>query len=343
MSQLIPKHRRIATRRQVLLGSAAVAACSLASPAIAQTVAKLRLGYLHVVAVDGQILTGLDRGSFAKQGIEFEHSRFNTGPEVFEALAAGKLDVLSAGGVISNYLALGAGRAFLINDIEIATAQLWVRPDRGVRTFADLRGKRIATTTKTTAHIFLDRALRANSVDPGQVDIVNGSMSAAVASFIAGDVPAVALWVPFNITVREKLPEAVKLVDASAFYPQSAVVGGWVVRPDFYEANRDVLARIIRGWADANDYMVRNGAAAAEALQKNHYNQATVADVTEALKAQKMFSSREWKRLYSDGTVTKWLQQVSDFFMADAATTGSMKAAEYFDPTLYLSTIGEAR
>ena len=63
--------------------------------------------------------------------------------------------MLSAGGVISNYLALGVGRAFLINDIEIATAQLWVRPDQGVKTFADLRGRRVATTTKTTAHIFL--------------------------------------------------------------------------------------------------------------------------------------------------------------------------------------------
>ena len=331
-------HRGL-NRRQILLRGAGLAAASFASPAIAQSRTKLRLGYLHVVAVDGQILTGIDRGSFEKQGIEFEHFRFNTGPEVFEAMAAGKLDVLSAGGVISNYLALGAGRGFLINDIEIATAQLWVRPDRGVRTFADLKGKRIATTTKTTAHIFLDRALRANSVNPAEVDVVNGSMSASVASFIAGDVPAVALWVPFNITVREKLPDAIKLVDASAYYPQSAVVGGWVARHDFYDADKEVLARIIRGWADANDYIVRNAAAAAEALQKNHYPQATIADVAEALKAQKMFSSREWKRLYSDGTVVKWLQQVSDFFMADAGATKSIAAREYFDPTLYLGTI----
>jgi hypothetical protein len=30
-----------------------------------------------------------------------------------------------------------------------------------------------------------------------------------------------------------------------------------------------------------------------EALQKNHYPHASIADVTEAFKAQKMFSSRE--------------------------------------------------
>ena len=40
--------------------------------------------------------------------------------------------------------------------------------------------------------------------------------------------------------------EAIKLVDASAFYPQSAVVGGWVTRHDYYQANRNVLQRIIR-------------------------------------------------------------------------------------------------
>lgn len=341
MSRGDARRIRVVGRRQLLQGAAGLLANTLVgAPAIAQARSKLRLGYLHVVAVDGQIWTGIDRGTFDRQGIEFEFHEFNTGPEIFEAMAAGKLDVLSAGGVLSNYLALGAGRAFLINDIEVATAQLWVRPDRGVRTFADLKGKTVATTAKTTAHIFLDRALHANGIKSTDIRLRSSSMSAAVASFVAGEVPAVALWVPFNITVREKVPGAIKLVDASAFYPQSAVVGGWVATHDYYRANREVLARIIRGWAEANDYMVRNNAAAAEALQKNHYERVAVSDIAEALKAQKMFSSREWKRLYSDGTVAKWLQQASDFFMTDAGASKSVPASEYFDPQLYLSTIG---
>lgn len=323
-------------RRQVLAGGLAAA---LAAPAIAQARTRVRLGYLHVVAVDGQIFTGLDRGSFDKEAIDFELVERNTGPEVFEALARGEVDVVSAGGVISNYLALGAGRGFLINDIEVATAQLWVRPDRGVRSFADLRGKRVATTTRTTAHIFLDRALRANGLSPADVQVVNSNMSAAVGAFIAGEVPAVALWVPFNLSVRDRLPDAVKLVDASAFYPQSAVLGGWAARHEYHAANRDVLQRIIRGWADANDYMVRNPKAAAEALQQRHYQRGSIADISEALKAQKMFSSREWKRLYADGTVAKWLQQVSDFFMTDAGITSAKPATEYFDSGLYLATV----
>jgi NitT/TauT family transport system substrate-binding protein len=116
------------------------------------------------------------------------------------------------------------------------------------------------------------------------------------------------------------------------------VLGGWAARMDFYAGNRDVLARIIRAWAEANDHMVRNPAAAAEALQ-THYGQSRRADIAEAFKAQKLYSSREWKRLYSDGTVVKWLQQVSDFFMTDAGVTAPVRAADYFDTQLYPATV----
>ena len=63
------------------------------------------------------------------------------------------------------------------------------------------------------------------------------------------------------------------------------------------------------------------------------------ADIAEAFKARKLYSSREWKRLYSDGTVVKWLQQVSDFFMTDAGVAAPVRAADYFDTQLYLATV----
>jgi len=241
---------------------------------------------------------------------------------------------------LSNYLALGAGRAFLINDIEVATAQLWVRPDRGVRTFADLRGKAIATTAKTIAHIFLDRALHANGIKPTEIHaqqqhvggggVVRGRRGPGGSrcgcrsiSSCARRCPTPSSWSTRPPSIRNRRPSA----------------AGWRSMITTMRTG-DVLARIIRGWAEANDYMVRNSTAAAEALQKNHYERASHADVIEALKAQKMYSSREWKRLYQDGTVAKWLQQASDFFMADAGVAKSVPASEYFDPQLYLSTIG---
>jgi NitT/TauT family transport system substrate-binding protein len=317
-----------------------LAGLSIAKPALAQAKAKVRVGYLHTLAVDGQIWTGIDHGSFDKQALDLELRQFNTGLEIFQALVGGSLDVLATGAVLSNFPARGQGRVFLINDIEVATAQLWVRGDQGIRSFDDLKGKRIATAIGTTAHVFLDRALRANKIDPKELDIVNQTMPAAVTAFISGAVPAVALWVPFNITVREKVPGAVKLADASAYYPQAAIIGGWAARNDYFLGNRDILVRIAKGWAEANDYMVQNTEAALGELQSKHYSTTPLSDIKEQFQAQKMFSSAEWKKYYVDGTVTKWLQQSTDFFMSNAGVAQFTPASEYFDPKIYLDALG---
>jgi NitT/TauT family transport system substrate-binding protein len=330
-------------RRKFLNGAGAGAAAlglgTMGLPAFAQAKTKVKLGYLHTLAVDGQIWTGIDRGDFAKQGVEFELHQFTTGLELFQAMIGGSIDMLATGAVMSNFPARGQGKVFLINDVEFATAQLWVRPESGIKTVADLKGKKISTTAGTTAHVFLDTALRANGVDPKDVEVVNQRMSEAVTSFISGAVPAVALWVPFNVTVREKAQGAKMLVDASAFYPKAAIVGGWVTTDAYAQKNGAVLKSIIRGWAGANDYMVANADAALDALQKNHYKEVPLADLKEQYKAQKMFTSTEWHKMYGDGTVTKWLQQVTDFFVRFANIQNPVPASKYFDPKPYLDTI----
>jgi NitT/TauT family transport system substrate-binding protein len=209
----------------------------------------------------------------------------------------------------------------------------------GIKGFADLKGKKISTTTGTTAHVFLDNALRANNLGGGDVEIVNQRMSEAVTSFISGAVPAVALWVPFNITVKQKVPSAKMLVDASAYYPKAAIVGGWATREDFYGRNRAVCANIIRGWAEANDYIIANPDAALDALQKKRYEQVPLAELKEQYAAQRMFTSADWRKLYADGTVTGWLQQVTDFFVRFGNIGNPVPAAKYFDTSLYLETI----
>src|SRR5690606_26666883 len=134
----------ILKRRTFLQGAGAIAGLSvLGAPAIAQSKTKVKVGYLHTPAVDGQIWTGIANGSFAKHGVDLEMVQFTTGLELFQAMIGGSLDMLATGAVISNFPARGQGKAFLINNVEFATAQLWVREDMGIKSFADLKGKKI--------------------------------------------------------------------------------------------------------------------------------------------------------------------------------------------------------
>ena len=329
-------------RRTVLQAGAAATTAALAGfagHAFAQARTKLRVGYLHTPAVDGQIWLGQQSGAWTKRGLDMELIQFTTGLELFQAMIGGSLDVLSTGAVVSNFPARGQGRVFLLNNIEYATAQLWVRDD-SIKSIADLKGKQIATTTGTTAHVFLDRALRSAKLDPTKdVQIVNQRMAEAVTSFVSGAVPAVALWVPFDVTVKQKVANARKIVDASAFFPEAAIMGGWAARNEFYDANKPALASLIAGWTEVNDAMLGNFDAAAETLQKTQYKEVPLADFKDSMKFSKYYTSAEWKKLYADGTATKWLQQVTDFFAVAGNIASPIPASKYFDPQLFLQTV----
>jgi len=326
-------------RRTLIHAGAAASLAAVALPGFAQARTKLRVGYLHTPAVDGQIFIGEHMGSWAKHGIELELRLFTTGLELFQAMIGGSLDILSTGAVVSNFPARGQGKVFLINDIEYATAQLWVRDD-AVKSIADLKGKQISTTTGTTAHVFLDRALRSAGLDPAKdVHIVNQRMAEAVTSFVSGAVPAVALWVPFDATVKAKVPNARKIVDASKFFPEAAIVDGWAARNDYFDANKPVLERMIAAWAETNDWMLAHFDEAAAILQKNNYSTIPLPDFKQSMSFSKYYTSAEWRTRYADGTVTKWLQQVSDFFAKAGNIANPVPASTYFDPSLYLKTV----
>jgi len=330
----------MALQRRQLIQAAGAAALAGSLPAFAQARTKVKVGYLHTPAVDGHIWIGQETGAFARQGLDLEMIQFTTGRELFQAMIGGSLDMLSTGAVVSNFPARGQGKVFLMNNIEYATAQLWVRDDSGIKTIADLKGKQISTTTGTTAHVFLDRALKSGNLDPVKdVKLVNQRMTEAVTSFISGAVPAVALWVPFDSVIRQKLPGARKLVDASAFFPQAAIMGGWAARNDYYDKNRPVITKLIAAWAEVNDVVTGKPDAAAEMLQKVQYKDVPLADFKEQFKASKYYTNAEWRTRYQDGTVTKWLQQVTDFFVANANIQGALKAEQYFDAKPFLETV----
>ena len=325
-------------RRDIVLGLGAAGLSSIGAPAIAQQRTKIRVGYVDTLAVTGQLWTGVHRGHWAKEGIEFDPVKFNTGLELFNAMIGGSLDMLSTGAVISNFPARGQGKAFLINNIEFATAQLWIREDQGVKTWADLKGKKIATTLGTTAHVFLDAALRANGLDPAKdVELINQGMAVAVTSFISGAVPAVALWVPFNMQVRQRVPSAKMVVDASAYFPKSAIVGGWATRADYFEKNRAVVAQVVRGWAAANDDLINNSASILPIIQAKNYEQVPLAELQEQFKASKYYTVAEWQKLYQDGTAVGWLQQVTDFYARFGGIQNPVPAKTYFDTSLLLN------
>ncbi|MCP6769167.1 hypothetical protein NL529_30405, partial [Klebsiella pneumoniae] len=84
------------------------------------------------------------------------------------------------------------------------------------------------------------------------------------------------------------------------------------------------------------EYLTSKTDEALAILQSKQYPQVPLADFKEQFGAQKAFPVAEWHKLYSEGTVTKWLQQVTDFFVSTGNIPNPIPASQYFDPSIYM-------
>jgi NitT/TauT family transport system substrate-binding protein len=64
-----------------------------------------------------------------------------------------------------------------------------------------------------------------------------------------------------------------------------------------------------------------------------------LAEFKAQFKFAKYYSSAEWRTKYADGTVSRWLQQVTDFFVQAGNISNPVAASQYFDAQLYMQTV----
>ena len=313
---------------------------SLAMPVLALD--KVRVGYLHTLAVDGQFWIGVHKGYFKDQGLEMEPIQFTSGIPLMQALSGGSVDVAIMGAVISNFPSRGVGKIFLINDIEYDTAMLFARPEAGIKSIKDLKGKKISTVKGTTAHVFLHTALKANGLNSTKdVEIVSMDMAGAVSAFISGAVPVVCTWAPFHVQIRQRVPGSILLSSAKDYYPNAAIIGGWVATNKFYAERKDLLTKIVLAWAKANDELLAHPAASLKLIHEKAYSNIPFSDIQASWDAEKCATSREWVKMYKDGTVGKWVGQVERVFVEIGSIGNWVDPKEFFDPSIYLKAIKE--
>lgn len=343
-------HRRaarlVAAAASISLATALLGGCALESDSggggeTEQGLTRVNVGYLHTVAVDSHLWLGIEDGIFEKHGLKVKPTEFDSGISESTALASGDVDVAMMGAVLSNFPAQGGSKVFLTNDVEHDTAQLWVSGKSGIDSVKDLAGKKVMTTEGTTAHVYLHNALKAHGVDPKSVRIINTEMPEAVSGFLSGAAPAVALWVPFDQTVRKKMPDATKIDSAKSYYPESAILGGWAANNGFYNSNKETLNKLAAAWMEINEKLVNDPKAIERVHQAAYAEDQSLADTKRQFSFEKVFSNDEWAKHYRDGQVARWLGQTEKVFVEVGGLDEYVAPKEFLDTEIFLNAYQE--
>ena len=170
----------------VTAGLGAVAIAAFTASAFAADDVRLRLNWMYYGSHAG-FAYGKDKGYYKDAGIDLD-IRSGNGSGSAHRLVANN-DSTFAYGSCASMLNLAAKGAPLVSVGVIdamGTEAVIVRPDAGVKTLADLKGKTILTTANAGVNTFFPLVLQAAGLKDGDVTITSVPDGALVSSYLQG-------------------------------------------------------------------------------------------------------------------------------------------------------------
>ncbi|MDV3240317.1 ABC transporter substrate-binding protein [Methylocaldum sp. 14B] len=191
-------------------------------------------------------------GYFKKHGAKVKLVWFANYTDSISALSAGQLDGNCQ--TWSDTMApLAKGiplKAILVNDNSAGNDALMVSPK--IKSFADLKGKKIALEQFSVSHFLLVTALAKNGMTQADVEIVNLSAGDAAAAFLSGRVDATVVWNPWvnKIELSGKGKALFSSKDIPGLIPDLLVV-----QEKSLAVHRKDFLGMIEAWYDAEKFI----------------------------------------------------------------------------------------
>ncbi|MDR3135587.1 MAG: ABC transporter substrate-binding protein, partial [Deltaproteobacteria bacterium] len=209
---------------------------------------------------------------------------------------------------------------------------LAVKKSSGIKTIADLKGKKIGTPFASTAHYSLLAALLLEKVDPNEVTILDLQTQDILAAWIRGDIDGAYVWTPVLDELLkndgEALTDSLKLADKGAVTADVTVVD-----KDFAKKYPTLVTAYVGAFIKSNALINEKPDQAAADLAKNIG--IGVEEAKSQLKGYYFVPAAEQvqdKRLGPDGKpgdFARTLKETADFHV----TQGNLDKAE--DQTAY--------
>jgi ABC transporter, substrate-binding protein, aliphatic sulfonates family len=195
-----------------------------------------------------QIVIARDKGwlkdEFEKDGIAFEISKFSSGPAVIEALTGGQLDFAQAGDqpfiqakannvdiqMIAEYVATEKGEVLL------ATKK------SGIKTIADLKGKKVGITVGALTHQLLYIFLNSVGLKTSDIQLINLQPADIRSSLESNNIDAGITWEPTASQILSS-GSTVKITDATGYKNCICLIAS---PRKFLSEHEDVTVRLLK-------------------------------------------------------------------------------------------------
>jgi NitT/TauT family transport system substrate-binding protein/sulfonate transport system substrate-binding protein len=215
---------------------------------------------------------GVEKGIFAKHGLDAKIVMYQTGPEMINGLLNGQQDVNIMGSipflagvsrdqplVLIGHLHGDATRQYYADNNSIVASAASGIKEKDIKA---LKGRKIGLPRGTGAEGYLIGILAENGLRITDVTLINLKPSDQVTALRQGDVDAVAAWEPWATTAAVRVPGAVRVTSGgceSCYDPGSILTTKEVIG-----AKAETLRRFMVAFAEAHQWLRQHFDDAAE-------------------------------------------------------------------------------
>ncbi len=218
----------------------------------------IRIGYHSNYGGSGAVLTAIEKGYFADQGLTVELVSFASGPSEIAALNSGTIDFAYIGQGAHSLVINGMAEIVCTQNISDAEAII-VNVNSGIETVADLEGKTIAALFGTSSEDMVNIALASEGLSQDDVVMKNYDMAGAVTALASGTVDAICVWEEYRFEAVDALgKDGVMLCTTGDFSDVYAPLSSWVTTEEYIENNEETVQAFVNAVVKAQNYWAYN-------------------------------------------------------------------------------------
>ena len=195
---------------------------------------------------------GIQKGWFKQAGVAVDFAWFEYAPSM-DAFAAGKVDgvTVTNGDALVTGSSGGPSKCILINDYSNGNDMIIAKP--GIKSVADLKGKKIGVEVGLVDHLLLLKALESAKLTEKDVKITNVTTDQTPQALKSGSVDAIAAWQPNSGQALKDVPGSTA-VFTSANAP-GLIFDHLCVNPKSLAERRADWLKVVKVWFQIADFI----------------------------------------------------------------------------------------
>jgi NitT/TauT family transport system substrate-binding protein len=213
----------------------------------------------------GNVIVAQEKGFFDNERLPVEITSFSTGTAASEAFQAGRGHTIASGDQPALRMWVrGAGVGICpvasYGHISVVVAR------KGIRTPADLRGKKVGVLLGSTSDYFARLYLASGNVDPKEVDLINLQAAEMVTGIVRRDIDAFVGFEPFGTRAVQASTDVSIVTNGEKYFTEWLMTSA---TPDYARGNQAELAAYVRAMNAASKWCNENREEAAQIVARH--------------------------------------------------------------------------